>query len=110
MGMYDDLANIMTLAILLVFSLIIVITSIGVYDAVNGDIVTYTETIDSVNTDKIVFENGDILFARNIKNFEWVLNKNYEITVEERYEHIMMPKRSKIVGVKVIEIGDDIRK
>lgn len=42
----------------------------------------YEGTVVDINSDSITFDNGTILFAYGIKDFDWEMNKSYNATVE----------------------------
>ena len=99
----DELMNVIGITAVSLLVIALIVGGISVYDEMTPMVVTYTGVVSNINSDKIVFENGDVLFTCNIKNFDWVLHRKYEITVEERYDHIMMRKSKKVVGAKIIE-------
>lgn len=46
-----------------------------------GIIIDIQNNQNSYNTDKIVFETGEVLFVGDVSKFEWTLGKEHIITV-----------------------------
>lgn len=49
---------------------------------------SYEGVVVYVDSEKIFFDNNMVLFIHNIKEFDWVLNKSYNITVEKYWYSI----------------------
>lgn len=80
----------------------IVVTSSLIYFSPNPDkfiIKNYEGNVVGVDSEKITFDNGTVLFAYGIKDFDWKTNRSYNITVE----YWTVTKSSHIKDVKCIE-------
>lgn len=100
--MYDDLMKFSLIAFVSLIVVCGIAAGVAVYDVLNIKTITYTRNVSNVDADKIVFENGDVLFAYNIENFDWVLHKKCIISVKVYYDHILMREIRRVVSVKIV--------